>query len=219
MVLLFLAELFMIKNRLFPERETRIRTKKYESRFPGSASGYRHPQFAGHHRDPGSGPEKEADAFFPLAPDSGIHHAGPGDDPLSVDNIIEVKRQASRRTQPMKATVFKCMLAGFVFFLFFGSGFLLGHGPETITLEFETSTGTLSVDVRHPVNNPENHYIKKIQISLNGKMVQEENYTSQKTTQGHTDAFILEMAKAGDQITVSAICSKFGSKKAQIKVT
>lgn len=119
----------------------------------------------------------------------------------------------------MKATVCKCILTGFVFFLFFGSVFLAGHGPKTVTLAFDVKTGSLNVDVRHPVKNPENHYIKQIRISLNGKMVQEENYSSQKTAEGHTAAFVLKDARAGDQIMVRATCNKFGSKKAEIKVT
>ena len=119
----------------------------------------------------------------------------------------------------MKNMICIPLLAGFIFFLFMGSGFLAAHAPDKVTLAFDRKTSSLNVTIKHNVKNPENHYIKRIRVYANGEPVEERSYTSQETAGGHGDVFILKNVKAGDEIMVKATCNKFGGKRANIKIT
>jgi desulfoferrodoxin (superoxide reductase-like protein) len=84
------------------------------------------------------------------------------------------------------------------------------HSPSGITLDYDTETNTLSVDVNHDVSNPNTHFIEKIEVYLNDVLEEERTYTSQETASSKSDTFNIE-AIAGDVFKVIAYCNQFGS--------
>lgn len=93
------------------------------------------------------------------------------------------------------------------------------HPPSDIQIEFDNNTKTLKAVVYHSVANPLTHYIKKVDISLNGQKVQTLNFTRQmqKTTQP-VETMVPE-AKAGDVLSVEAYCNLYGKLKKEIKIS
>ena len=67
------------------------------------------------------------------------------------------------------------------FFLLLGSLFLNAHPPKSIDLSYDGETAVLTVKVWHKVNNPENHFIKKIAVFLGDEQIAEKTYERQQT--------------------------------------
>jgi desulfoferrodoxin (superoxide reductase-like protein) len=95
---------------------------------------------------------------------------------------------------------------------------LWAHGPKSIKLHFKSDVGKLQVEVRHPVKNPTRHFIKRIRVLVNDRIVADVRYTKQTSPEAHSVDFSLKGVGSGDLIVVKATCNKFGGKKARIKV-
>lgn len=85
----------------------------------------------------------------------------------------------------------------------------LANPPDNMILDYNVSTSELDVTITHPTLDPNTHYIYKIDIEVNGELILSEQYTSQPS-----DTFTYTytvMTNEGDEISVTAICSLFGS--------
>jgi hypothetical protein len=82
--------------------------------------------------------------------------------------------------------------------------------PSDMLLSYTERSGDLRVVITHPVPNPQVHYINKVTVSINGKMVNESRYTSQPTPDIFTYTYPL-VTVPGDEIEVTASCVLSGS--------
>ncbi|MBN1354083.1 MAG: hypothetical protein JW994_05410 [Candidatus Omnitrophica bacterium] len=78
-------------------------------------------------------------------------------------------------------------------------------------------TQSLRVEVMHPVFNPSNHFIYRIEITKNGEVVVDEEPSRQDATM-LTEFYSLPGLKTGDLVIVTAFCNRGGEKSAQIKI-
>jgi len=91
------------------------------------------------------------------------------------------------------------------------------HPPKDVALSYDAPSKALSVKVAHSSFFPSRHYVKNVVISLNGKTVRSEPYTSQPAGDTYTYTYTVE-ASPGDELSVTAICNVFGSKETKLTV-
>ena len=88
------------------------------------------------------------------------------------------------------------------------AGSVLAHPPTGIGIKIN---GThVEIAVTHAVKDPADHYIKHITVTLNGKIVVEQDFGLQ-TGNVQNALYNLPGLKVGDKLSVRADCSKGGS--------
>lgn len=92
------------------------------------------------------------------------------------------------------------------------------HPPSDIKITFDPKTKILEALIIHNVSNPLNHYIKKVDVGLNGKEIIEHQISKQDDNDGQTVKYFIPDAKEGDIISVEGYCSISGKLKKEIKI-
>ena len=95
---------------------------------------------------------------------------------------------------------------------------LAAHPPSSIALEFQPETGLLIIDIQHPTPDVQKHYINKVEILLNDRLVVSQEFFYQTDPEQQKAACIVHGAKPGDEILVIGYCNVFGKKKAAVTV-
>ena len=105
------------------------------------------------------------------------------------------------------------------FFLLLCSFLLSAHPPKSIDLSYDGETAVLTVKVWHKVDNPENHFIKKIAVFLGDEQIAEKTYERQQTAGYQEEIFVFldKPLKKGDLVKVQAACSISGKKTANLE--
>ena len=101
--------------------------------------------------------------------------------------------------------------------LFFTSVVASAHPPQDILLKFDSVTNTLSVLILHEVKNPKEHFIKKIEVKLNGSSIIVQKISRQDTENTQTVAYIISDANPGDVIALEAECNISGKMEKSLK--
>ena len=107
-------------------------------------------------------------------------------------------------------TIKAVFLAMFTTIILLVSSHAIAHSPEDIVLEYDIDTTTLDVTITHVTLDPNSHYVYKVDVKINGELYLSEQYTSQPTTSTFKYSYTVT-ANAGDEISVTAFCSLFGS--------
>lgn len=107
-----------------------------------------------------------------------------------------------------------------------GSLLLLGqtenayaHPPSDIAMTYDNITKVLKAVITHPVSNPRKHFIKQVEVGLNGEKIIEHRISLQDNSTTQTVGYLIPDAKADDIISVEAYCSISGSLKREIKIS
>ncbi len=103
-----------------------------------------------------------------------------------------------------------------LFILLFSMAY--AHPPLDIIITFDPKTKILSAVIMHNVNNPENHFIKKVDIGLNGKEIIEHKISRQDNNTSQSVSYLIPDARPGDRLSVEAYCSISGKLEKEIKV-
>jgi hypothetical protein len=103
----------------------------------------------------------------------------------------------------------------FVFFVF--SAVAYAHPPSDIKITFDPKTKILNAQIIHDVSNPSAHYIKKVDVSLNGKEIIEQSISRQDNLDSQTVSYFIPDAKVGDIFSVEGYCSISGKLEKQLK--
>jgi desulfoferrodoxin (superoxide reductase-like protein) len=93
-----------------------------------------------------------------------------------------------------------------------------GHPPTDIKVSYDPATMTVNAVITHPVADPATHFIKKVDVSLNGKEVISQEIGRQDDSETQTVIYRLPDVKEGDAIEVEAYCNIAGVLKTEIKV-
>jgi hypothetical protein len=80
-----------------------------------------------------------------------------------------------------------------------------------MSLVYFPITDDLRVTINHTVADPNNHYIYRVRIWVNGSLVNESLYTSQPSTSQFTYYYHPIIAYTGAWIKVTAYCNQGGS--------
>lgn len=99
------------------------------------------------------------------------------------------------------------------------SSTVYAHPPLDIVITYNTITKTLQAVIVHQVDNPKAHFIKKVDVALNGQKIIEHKISKQDNSASQAVLYLIPDAKDGDLISVEAYCSVSGQLKRQIKVT
>lgn len=110
----------------------------------------------------------------------------------------------------------KTLLIGF-FVLFVLSTLAYAHPPSDIKITFDPQTKILSAVIVHEVSNPAAHYIKKVDVSLNGKEIIEQSISRQDNFSTQTVSYLIPDAKEGDVFSVEGYCSISGKLEKELK--
>lgn len=89
------------------------------------------------------------------------------------------------------------------------------HAPKKVLLAYDGATKTLSVTITH-TRFSEGHYIDKVEIKKNGKVIATQEYKGQPS-ETFTYTYKID-AVSGDTFEVKATCNKFGSESETITV-
>jgi hypothetical protein len=92
------------------------------------------------------------------------------------------------------------------------------HPPSEIKMVFDPATKMLSVTVMHDSKKPEEHFMESIQVRINGKEAVKQSFVRQTDGLKRAASYLLEDAKAGDQVSVTGTCNIFGKKTETIKL-
>lgn len=91
------------------------------------------------------------------------------------------------------------------------------HGPKTVLLTYDLPSQTLNVTITHGSPSPTNHYIKRVVIKKDGKVLETAEYKSQPDTPQFTYTYKIAAA-SGDTLEVKVTCNIFGSKTEKITI-
>jgi len=92
------------------------------------------------------------------------------------------------------------------------------HPPSGIEASYGKDINALKADIIHPVRNPKNHYIDKIEVSYNGDIVSNETFTSQTNNNIQSINIKSLDLKPGDEIIIEAKCNMYGRLKQTIRL-
>lgn len=92
------------------------------------------------------------------------------------------------------------------------------HPPSEIRLVFDAASRTLHVTVMHDTKKPDEHFIETVQVRINGKEAVKQSFMKQTDGLKRPASYLLEDVKAGDQVSVTGVCSVFGNKTETIKL-
>jgi len=93
------------------------------------------------------------------------------------------------------------------------------HPPSDIIITFDPKTKILDAVIIHNVSNPKAHFIKKVDIALNGQEIITLNFSSQDNNASQKVKCPVLEAKRGGILSVEAYCSISGKLKKEIKIT
>ena len=92
------------------------------------------------------------------------------------------------------------------------------HPPSDIKITFDAGTKMLHAVIMHDVSSPLSHYIKKVDVALNGKEVIEHTISRQDNNDTQAVTYLIPDVKDGDVVFVEAYCSISGKLIKEITV-
>jgi desulfoferrodoxin (superoxide reductase-like protein) len=89
--------------------------------------------------------------------------------------------------------------------------------PKDVTLVYNSASQTLEVTIVHESAFPSWHYIKKVEITVNGKSISVNDYKSQPDKTKYVYSYKVQ-AVQNDVLEVTATCNIYGSKAVKLTV-
>ena len=108
------------------------------------------------------------------------------------------------------------VLSALVFFAVLPAAY--AHPPSDIRITFDPQTRILEAVIMHNTSNPLKHYIKKVDVGLNGREIIEQGISREDNPESQTVSYLVPDAKKGDVLSVEAYCSISGKLKKEITV-
>ena len=93
------------------------------------------------------------------------------------------------------------------------------HPPSDIKISFDPQTKMLQAVIIHNTSNPASHYIKKVDVAINGKEIIGQEISKQDNNESQTVHYLIPDAKAGDVISVEGYCCISGKLEKEVKVS
>ncbi|MFA5271650.1 MAG: hypothetical protein WC412_04840 [Candidatus Omnitrophota bacterium] len=119
---------------------------------------------------------------------------------------------------PKPRALARGVMEGFILFFIFSFLYVFeafGHPPQKI--DITQSDKTINIVVTHNVKDPATHYIKLIEVVLNGKKIIDQEFSLQ-TANFQKATYSIPDLKKGDILEVDADCNQFGDLKEKIKI-
>ena len=87
---------------------------------------------------------------------------------------------------------------------------VFAHPPSDIIITFDLEKSLVKVDIMHDTRDMAKHYIKQIEVLLNGKSIIKQQAATQTSAEKQSVVYIIPGLKAGDKVAIDADCSIFG---------
>jgi len=94
----------------------------------------------------------------------------------------------------------------------------LAHPPKDVQLEFNPNNHMLMVMAAHDTKDATKHFVGDIAIDLNGEKLIDQKFKSQPTADMQMGHYLINDAKIGDTLTVTAACNIAGKKTVTLKI-
>lgn len=107
-------------------------------------------------------------------------------------------------------------LTGLVSLLVFSTAY--AHPPSDIKITFDPKTKILQAVIIHNTSNPINHYIKEVDVGLNGREIIKHLISREDNNESQTVKYLIPDAREADMISVEGYCSISGKLKKEIMV-
>ncbi len=107
---------------------------------------------------------------------------------------------------------------GVIALLVFPASAVMAHPPSSMELEYSGDDGILTIWIAHAVGNVSSHYIKEVEVKVNGDEVAELKYRNQSERDGERILVTIGRFDPGTSIEVKAECSRSGDMKKKIVV-
>lgn len=98
------------------------------------------------------------------------------------------------------------------------AGASLAHPPKDVQLDYNVDNHMLMVMATHDTKDATKHFVGTIQVDLNGEKVIEQKFKSQPTADMQMGHYLVNDAKVGDTLTVTATCNISGKKAVTLKI-
>lgn len=92
------------------------------------------------------------------------------------------------------------------------------HPPTDISLKYDKTKKMVTATIIHPVKDVTTHYLKKVDLSVNGKEVMTKKFTRQENSVSQSVSFQLTDIRSGDEIGVEGYCNLSGKLERELKV-
>lgn len=92
------------------------------------------------------------------------------------------------------------------------------HPPSSIDLRYEPAGRLLVVEFKHLVQDGQSHFIKEVQVQVNGKAFARVELYAQAGKDSGQVSLALPDVKQGDLVSVKATCNKFGEMKKDLRI-
>jgi len=89
--------------------------------------------------------------------------------------------------------------------------------PGNVVMNYDQMTDKFTVTITHPVDDPAKHYINKVQVKYNGRVISDPDYKSQPTKDTFTYDYTVS-ALPGDTFWVYITCNQGGSVEKQYDI-
>lgn len=94
--------------------------------------------------------------------------------------------------------------------------FAYAHPPKDIEISYDPATKMLTALILHETSNPSGHYIKRVDVGLNGKEIIREEISKQDNNNFQKVIYFIPDVKAGDKLSVEGYCSVSGKLEREI---
>jgi hypothetical protein len=94
----------------------------------------------------------------------------------------------------------------------------LAHPSKDVQLDFNADNHMLMVMAAHDTKDPAKHFVGTIQVDLNGEKVIDQKFKSQPTADMQMGHYLINDAKIGDTLTITATCNIAGKKAVTLKI-
>ena len=112
----------------------------------------------------------------------------------------------------------KIVLFLFIFSCFYFCNTVYAHPPAKIEISYNKEEKIVSAVITHTVSNVQKHYIKKVDVSLNGIEIINQKIKRQDKNVTQKVLYYIPEARKGDVVSIKAYCSRSGKLTKEIKI-
>jgi hypothetical protein len=100
----------------------------------------------------------------------------------------------------------------------FLAGLMYGHPPSIDQMVYDPDTKLLTLNISHNITaHPANHFVKEVDISINGKEAVSQVFESQESPESEIVIYKI-LVKTGDVVEAYAACSLKGDTTKEITI-
>ncbi len=110
------------------------------------------------------------------------------------------------------------LAASVIALLLISASAAMAHPPSSMELEYSRDEGILTIWIAHAVGNVSSHFIKEVEIKVDGDEVAELKYRSQSERDGERIVVTIGRFGPGTSVEVKAECSRSGDMTKKIVV-